>query len=41
MYIAVIERPDNSTYEQPYNDFFELLELYRHLGDGYQIVCIY
>ena len=41
MYIAIIERADNSTYEQVYDDFDELVELSDHLGDDYKIVAIY
>jgi len=41
MYIAVIERPDSSTYEQAYSDFDELLDLKRFLGPDYWIVDIY
>lgn len=41
MYIAVIEREDGSTFEQVYKDFYELVELSDHLGDGYLIVAIY
>ena len=40
-YEAVIERPDGSTYVQPFNDFYELLELRRSLGDDYWIVEVY
>lgn len=40
MYIAVIERPDGSTYEQPYKDFEDLLALQKYLGDDYWIVDV-
>lgn len=40
-YIAVIERPDNSTFEQPYLDFYDLLSLIDFLGHDYRIVSIY
>ena len=40
-YIAIIERPDNTTYEQPYIDFYDLVSLLTYLGDGYKIVSIY
>lgn len=40
-YIAVIERPDGSTYEQPFSDLYDLIELAGYLGDDYQIVSIY
>ena len=40
-YEALIERPDGSTYVQPFNDFYELLELRDTLGDEYLIVEVY
>ena len=41
MYCAIIERPDGTTYEQLYGDFYDLLELKAMLGRGYWIVAIY
>ena len=40
-YIAVIENPDGITYEQPYNDFDDLIELKESLGKDYWIVDIF
>ena len=40
-YVAVIERPDSSTYEQPYYDFYDLVRLIGFLGDGYKVIAIY
>lgn len=39
---AVVERPDGSTFVQPYSGEFEdLLALKESLGDDYWIVSIY
>lgn len=40
-YIAVIENPDGITYEQPYWDYLDLIDLIESLGPGYRIVCLY
>lgn len=40
-YIAVVERPDGSTYEQPFREFEDLLELATYLGDEYRVVDVY
>lgn len=40
-YIAVIECPDGTTYEQRFYDFYELLDLKKMLGAEYLIVSIY
>lgn len=40
-YVAVIERPDGSTYEQRYKYFEDLIHLYYALGSGYRICEVY
>lgn len=40
-YIAVIERVDGTTYEQPYLEFEDLCDLSDSLGSDYWIVDIY
>lgn len=39
-YTAVIERPDGSTYLQGYNEFEDLVDMLRFLGD-YIVVDIF
>ena len=41
MYIAVIESEDGYVYEQMYDEFEQLIELYIMLGPSYRIVAIY
>lgn len=42
MFIAVIERPDGTCYEQPFKDYSEIVFLITHiLGEGYEVVDIY
>lgn len=40
-YIAVIESPTGSTYEQPYREFEDLRDIVQMLGPDYRIVSIY
>lgn len=40
-YTALIEDPEGRTYEQPYNEFEDLLYIISMLGDDYWIVDIY
>ena len=40
-YVAVIERPDGTTYTQAYADFDDLIDLKEVLGDTYWIVDIF
>ena len=40
-YYAIIERPDGSTYEQGYDDFYDLLDLIMFLGRKYRVVEVY
>ena len=40
-YYAVIERPDNTTYEQLFKTFHDLELLISFLGDDYKVVAIY
>lgn len=40
-YVAIIEDPDGRTYEQPYDDFDDLIYLRKFLGDDYRIVGLY
>lgn len=40
-YIAIIESPSGSTYEQPYRDFEDLKDIVQMLGPDYHVVSIY
>ena len=41
-YVAIVEDPDGNTYEQPYTDYEELIDLVNDIfGEGYRIVTIY
>lgn len=41
MYTALVERDDGTTYEQRYNDIYDLIDLMDSLGEEYQICDIY
>lgn len=39
--VAVIERPDGTSYTQPYQEFEDLLDLVASIGPDYLIVDIW
>lgn len=41
-YTVVIERPDGTTFEQPYFNFEDVADLVKDVfGEGYKVVAIY